>query len=117
MAGFTTAYQRTILDTHLVAGDHIAYSTNGTSEAAILSRTPVGTWASATAANPSVKANSASLTTSAATGSGTVTHFAIYSAATAGTQKTDWTALTASKAVAAGDQLMFAPGALSVTLD
>ena len=67
MAGFTQPYQRTILDTHLVAGDHVAYSTNGTSEATILSRTPVGAWSPATNATPSVKANSAALTTSAAT--------------------------------------------------
>lgn len=30
MAGFTQALQQSILDAQLVAGDHIAYSTNGT---------------------------------------------------------------------------------------
>ena len=46
----------------------------------------------------------------------TVTHFAIYSALTAGTQRTDWTALAASKTVTTGDQLTWAIGACAVTL-
>lgn len=122
MAGFTQAYQQTMLDTAFptsAATDHIAYSTNGTSEAAIIARTSVGAtgWAAATAATPSVKANNAALTSAAASGSGTITHFAIYSASTAGTQKTDWQALSASRAVVSGDTLQWAIGALQVTLD
>ena len=35
MAGFTQARQQVILDTELVAGDHIAYGINGTSETSI----------------------------------------------------------------------------------
>lgn len=117
MAGFTQARQQAILDAELAAGDYIAYSTNGTSEAAIMARTAVGAWAAATAATPSVKANSGALTSPAASGGGTITHFSIFSASTAGTQRIDWTALTTSRTVATGDQLTHAIGAIAVTLD
>ena len=122
MAGLTQAKQQSILDAEFPTSggtSHIAYSTNGSSEAAIIARTPIGAtgWAAATAATPSVKANNAALTSAAASGGGTVTHFAIYTALTAGTQVTDWTALTASKTVTTGDQLTWAIGACAVTLD
>ena len=122
MAGYTQTYQQTVLDwAHPTSAntDHIAYSTNGTSEAAILARTAIGAtgWAAATAATPSVKANNAQLTSATATGSGTITHYAIYSASTAGVQKTDWTALASSRAVVTGDTLQWAIGALQITLD
>jgi hypothetical protein len=122
MAGLTQSQQQVALDAVFLTSastDHIAYSTNGTSEAAIIARTAIGAtgWAAATAATPSVKSNNAALTSAAASGSGTVTHFAVYSASTAGTQKTDWTALTASRAVVSGDQLTWAIGDLDVTLD
>jgi hypothetical protein len=64
-----------------------------------------------------VKANNAALTSATASGAVTVTHFAIYSASTSGTQKTDWTALASSRTLAIGDQLTWAIGALQVTLD
>ena len=122
MAGLTQTEQQATLDARFPTTggtDHIAYSTNGTSEAAILARTPIGAtgWAAATAATPSVKANANALTSAAASGSGTITHFAIYSAVSAGTQRTDWQALAASKAVTAGDQLTWAVGACAITLD
>lgn len=121
MAGLTNAEAQATLDARFPtsgATDHIAWSTNGTSEFASLARTPIGAtgWAAATAADPSVKANNAALTSAAASGSGTITHFAIFSAVTAGTQRTDWTALAASKAVTSGDQLTIAIGAASISL-
>lgn len=122
MAGLTQALQQSTLDTLFPTTggtDHIAYSTNGTSEAAILARTAIGAtgWAAATAATPSVKANANALTSAAASGAGTITHFAVFSASTGGTQRTDWTALTASKTVATGDQLTWAVGDCAITLD
>ena len=122
MAGLTQVMQQQALDNVFPTSgstDHIAYSTNGTSEAAIIARTAIGAtgWAAATAATPSVKANNALLTSAAATGGGTITHFAIYSASSAGTQKLDWTALTTSRTVATGDQITWAIGACSATLD
>lgn len=117
MAGLTTAYSQTVLDAQFVSGDYIAWSVNGTSEWANLARTSIGSWASATAADPSVKANAGALTSAAVTtAGGTVSHFAIYSAVTAGTQKTDWQTLTASRALLVGDQLTVATGAIGVTL-
>jgi len=121
MAGFTNAEAQATLDARFPTTggtDYIGWSVNGTSEFASLARTAIGAtgWAAATSADPSVKANAAALTTAAATGSGTVSHFAIFSASTAGTQRTDWTALAAAKPVVSGDQLTAAIGAISVTL-
>lgn len=100
------------------AGHYIAYSTNGTSEAALIARTAIGAtgWAAATAATPSVKSNGSALTTAAASGAGTITHFAVYSAATAGTLECDWQALGSSRAVVSGDVLTWAVGALDIEL-
>ena len=122
MAGLSQAEQVATLDARFPTSggtDYIAYSANGTSETGVLARTAIGAtgWTAATAATPSVKANGSALTSAAASGSATITHFAIFSASTAGTQRTDWTALTASKAVTAGDQLTWAVGACLVTLD
>lgn len=122
MAGFTQTEQQATLDARFPtsgATDHIAYSVNGTSEFAGMARTPIGAtgWAAATAATPSVKANANALTSAAASSGGTISHFAIYSALTSGTQRTDWQALAASKTVATGDQLTHAVGAIAVTLD
>lgn len=121
MAGYTTAYAQAVLDwAHPVAanGDHIAYSDDGSTESAVLTRTPIGAtgWAAATAADPSVKANDEVLTSAAATGTETISHFAVWSAVSAGTQKTDWTALTASRTVNSGDTLQWAANALQITL-
>ena len=121
MPGLTNAESQATLDSRFPttgATDHIAYSANGTSETASLARTPIGAtgWSAATAADPSVKANANILTSAAATGAVTVTHFAIYTASTGGTQRTDWQALTASKVLAIGDKLEWAVGAAQVTL-
>ncbi|MEZ5110934.1 MAG: hypothetical protein R2732_05465 [Microbacteriaceae bacterium] len=119
--GISQATRQAMLDGQFPtagAGDHIAYSTNGTSEAAIIARTAIGAtgWAAATAASPSVKSNAIALTTAAASGAGTITHFAVYSAATAGSMKTDWQALGSSRTVASGDVLTWAVGALDIEL-
>ena len=121
MAGLTTAESKATLDARFPTSggtDYIAYSTDGSSEWSGLARTAVGAtgWAAATSADPSVKANGSALTSAAATAAGTVSHFAIFSAATAGTQRTDWTALSSSRTLAVGDQMQWAAGALQVTL-
>jgi hypothetical protein len=121
MAGLTTTESQATLDARFPttgATDYIAYSTNGTTEFASLARTPIGAtgWAAATSADPSVKANANALTSAAASGAGTVTHFAIYSALSAGNQRTDWTTLASSRTLAIGDQLTHAIGAIAVTL-
>lgn len=121
MPGLTQAESQATLDARFPttgATDHIAYSTDGSSEFAGLARTSVGAsgWAAATAADPSVKANANALTSAAATAGGTVSHFAVFSASTGGNQRTEWTALGTPRAVSIGDQLTWAPGAAQVTL-
>jgi len=99
--------------------DYIAYSVNGTSEWANLARTAVGAtgWSAATSADPSVKQNGGTLTSgTVATAGGTVSHFAIYTAVTAGTQRTDWQALDTPRVLAVGDSLSWAANTCKVTL-
>ena len=121
MAGLTIAASQTALDTLFPTsanGTYIGYSVNGTSEFAGLARTAIGAtgWAAATSADPSVKANSAIITSAAASGAGTVTHTATFSAVTAGTQLTDWQAMAASKTLAIGDKLEHGVGTYTHTL-
>lgn len=127
MAGLTTTESQATLDARFPTTggtDYIAYSVNGTSEFAGLARTAVGAtgWAAATSADPSVKANAGTLTSAAATSGGTVSHYAIYSASTAGTQRTDWQQITdtggtpSPRALLVGDNLSWATGTLKVTL-
>lgn len=126
MAGLTQTLQQSVLDSATLfptsaATDYIGYSSNGSTENAVIitSRTAIGAagWAAATAATPSVKANNAVITSAAAAAAGTISHVAIFSAVTAGTQKTDWQALAASKTLAISDVIQFAIGAIAVTLD
>jgi hypothetical protein len=122
LAGFTQARQQAILDSEFPttgSTDHIAYSINGTSEWAGLARTAIGAtgWAAATAASPSLKTNANALTSAAATQAGTVTHIAIITGSSGGTQKTDWQALDSQKVLGIGDQLTHAAGAIDFTLD
>ena len=122
MAGFTNAKAKSILDAEFPttgATTHVAYSTNGSSEWAGLARTPVGAsgWKAATSASPSVKKNANTITSAGASSGGTVTHTALFSASSSGTQITDWEALASSKTLALGDKLEFAEDALTVSLD
>jgi hypothetical protein len=122
MTGFTNAESVATLDARFPttgATDYIAWSTNGSSEFANIARTSIGAtgWASATNADPSVKANANALTSAAVvTAGGTVTHFAVFSASSGGVQRTDWTALGSSRTLSVGDQLTVAISALQVTL-
>ena len=122
MSGFTPAYQKNLLDYAFPttgATDHIAYSAGGTSEFSGLARTAIGAtgWSAATTATPSVKTNTDELTSAAATAGGGLTHFAVFSAATGGVQKTDWEPLSIARAVQTDDQIIWPAGALQVTLD
>lgn len=119
MAGLTQARQQAILDAEFVAGDYYMFSANGTSESASVPRIPVGSWSAATAASPSSKANSGALVGGAVTGAVTISHWAVISASSGGTQKTDWHPVNGGtpKAYAIGEQPTVAAGALAVTLD
>jgi hypothetical protein len=123
MAGLTQTEQQATLDARFPTTggtDFIGYSTNGTSETGNLARTAIGAtgWSAATAATPSVKANANALTSAGVTTAGiTVTHTAIFSASTGGTQRTDWQAVSAPKTLGVGDQVTHAAGAIQITLD
>lgn len=123
MAGLTQAEQAIALDTLFPlsgATDAVMYSINGTSEWAGLARTAIGAtgWAAATTGvTPSVKANGSTLISAAATGTGTVTHYAIASATSGGRQRTDWQTFTASRALTPGDKLEHQPGDVGVSMD
>ena len=122
MAGLSQAEQVATLDARFPtsgATDHVAYSINGTGEWSGLARTAIGAtgWAAATNATPSRKANAALLTSAAATAVGTVSHFAVVSAATGGTQRTDWQAFAEAKPLGVGDKLTHAVDAIGITLD
>src|SRR6478735_3634036 len=99
MPGLTNAESQATLDARFPvtgASDFVQYSTNGTTEFAGLTGTAIG----------------ATGWSAAATSAGTITHFRVATAATAGTGRTDWTALTASRTVAIGDQLTHAVGSI-----
>lgn len=100
------------------ATDYVGYSENGSTETSNLARTAIGAtgWASATSADPSVKSNNGTVTSADATGGTTITHAAIFSASTGGTQRTDWQALATSRTLAAGDRLEFDAGDIDITL-
>ena len=70
-----------------------------------------------TSNNPTVSSNSAIVTFPAATASwGTITHFGVWSAVTAGTFRGSG-AVTTAKAVGNGDTARFAAGALTIRAD
>jgi len=125
MPGLSQAEQVATLDARFPltgATDHIAYSQNGTSESALIARTPIGAtgWAAATNATPSVKANTNALTSAGSTGASganPVSHFAIMSAATGGTQRTDWQAIPTPIPVITGSSITWAVGAAAISLD
>ena len=122
--GFTSAEAAATLDVRFATGastDYIAWSADGSNETASLARTSVGSWAAATVADPSVKANSAIITTAAATGSVTVSHGRIMTASSGGTARTDWEPLRVGgtptpRALLTGDALTIAIGAHQITL-
>lgn len=121
MAGLTNGEAQSTLDARFPTTggtDYIAWSANGTSETGSMARTAIGAtgWSAATAADPSVKANANALTTAAASAGVTISHFAIYNASTAGTQRTDWTALTTARVLVTSDTAPIAVGGISVTL-
>lgn len=112
----TNARMKAVIDAELANVTHIGYSTNGTSEAAILARTAVSTlggWTTPAAANPYEPSNASAGESAAATGGGTITHYAGFSAATAGTQHTEWIPVTDPDPVlVTGGKLSIAANAL-----
>lgn len=123
--GYTPEFERESLDRDFpttASTDHVAWSTNGTSETSLVPRTAIGAtgWAAAvtpTPGQPSRKPTSGLVTSAGATGAGTITHAAIFSAASGGTQKTTWEPLLTSVPVTEGGRIEIQAGALAVTKD
>ena len=115
MAGLTTAFSMTTLDAAIVATDVVAWSENGTTESAVLAATAIAAWDASTNADPAVRSNTSAVDSAAASGGCTISHFAVYNSGKT-VQKTDWTALTASRTLVTGDKLSVAANAIAVTL-
>ena len=113
---WTTARLASAGDTARAGVTHIAWSTNGTSEAhTIMPRTAI-TLGAAAVANPSIVANSAAATTAAALGPGTLTHWAWATSGTGGAADlvTTWNLTTpGSLTVATGQTINIAIGQMS----
>jgi hypothetical protein len=78
--------------------------------------TAAADWGAATG-NPASASNANAITFVTATGSwGTVTHFALYDAATVGNMLR-WGVLTTSKTISTGDTASFAAASLTITED
>lgn len=129
MAGFTTYLQQEILD-HIFGNGaysaptvHVGLFTaapsdaGGGTEVSGNSYARVNASALFGAASGTGIANDGAITFPTATGSwGTITHFGVFDASTAGNLLV-WGAVTPNKAVGDGDTASFATGELDVTLD
>jgi GTP cyclohydrolase III len=116
MAGFTTAFARTTLDSAIVNGDKVAWSENGTSQSAHVAATAIAAWDASTNADPALRKNTAAVDSAACDADSiTITHFAVYDSAGT-TQKTDWTALGSPRTLMTGDKLTIAAQAIVVSL-
>jgi hypothetical protein len=123
MAALTQAEAQATLDARFPtagASDYLGYSTDGVSETTFIDRTFIGAagWAPATATLPSVKSNNALLTSAASEADNViVSHVALFTASTGGTQRTLWTALPAPRELDTGDQMQWPVGTIDVTME
>lgn len=134
MAGLTDAFEAIILDGIMGDPDYtsptnwfVGLSTTTPTEAGGNFTEPSGNnysrtstadadWGAASTGQPSTKSNANTITFATASGSwGTVTHFGLFDASTAGNLRM-WGALTASKTIGNGDTASFAATALVLKL-
>jgi hypothetical protein len=116
----TNARMKVVIDAELANVTHIGYSTNGTTEHTVaeLARTAVsalGGWTTPSAANPYEPGNTSAGESAAYSGASqiTITHYAGFSAATSGTQHTEWIPVTDPDPVlVTGGKLTIAANAL-----
>ena len=114
---YVQAEQQRILDAAYPTGattHRILWSVNGTSEWAGLASTPIGSYAAATATDPSHKSNAAKILSDAATAAGTVSHYAL--ATSAGTRTTVWKALSVAVPLVVGGRLEVEAGGLDLSV-
>jgi hypothetical protein len=113
MAGFTDAYENTVLDLAIHSTtDVVKFATSS-----VGANATTGVAMAFAAAASGAKSNSAIGETGTITAGGAFTHFALF--ATGGsTQKTDWTALTGGTInVSANGKITWQIGDFTVTLD
>lgn len=124
--GLTTTESKATLDARFPTTggtDYIGYSADGTTESTAVARHAVGAtgWAAATTADPSVKSNAAALASPAVTATATITHAAVFTASTGGTQRTDWQRITDAGTpkdlvLAVGDTITWGIGKFQIRL-
>lgn len=104
MPGLAIRYHQTALDAQLTNTCKLIFSENGTSTSSKVPSVTTTSWSAATAASPSVKANSARIEATA-TSAGTITHVKIVTSADL--DVTTWLALPEPKALSSGDLIFF----------
>lgn len=116
---YTQNGQQFILDAAFPTGSTahaVAWSIDGASAWSGMARTAIGSYAAATATNPSRKSNAAKLTSAAATSAGVVSHYATFTATSGGTQLSVWKPLSAPVSVALGGKLEVNAGDLNFSV-
>lgn len=110
----TNARMKAVIDAELATVTHIGFSTNGATETGIVARMAVpGGWTTPAAANPYEPSNASAGESAAASGGGTITHYAGFTASSGGTQITEWIPVTDPDPVLiAGGKLSIAANAL-----
>ena len=119
MAGMTTTESKEVLDARYPTGattDKIAYSLNGTSAWSGLAASNIGSYAAATNADPSVKANAAEILSAGCTATGQPLYFQIQKSD--GTPRGDWTLFSPAPSTLSviGDQLRHPAGTVGISL-
>lgn len=135
MAGFSRYLQQELLDHVCIASydrpSHIwvALFTAAPSDVAGSGTECAGTnyarvqhdgWTAADASSPSGVSNTATVsfaTPGSATAWGTITHFALFDAATGTANMLAWATLTTAKIISENDTVLFDTGDLTITLD
>lgn len=136
MAGFSTHIQQELLDHLMTVGSYdgpsaiyVALFTAAPSDTAGSGTECAGTnytriahagWTAADASSPSGVSNTATVsfpTPGSTTAWGTITHFALFDAATGTANMLAWATLTTAKIISENDTVLFDTGDLTITLD
>jgi hypothetical protein len=117
MAGFTTAFSRTTLDSAIVNGDVVRYSENGSSASTHVAATSIAAWDASTNADPALRKNTNAVDSAGCDADSiTITTFSVWDSGSS-VQKTDWVALGGgSRVLMTGDKISWAAQAISVSM-
>ena len=117
MAGFTTAFSRTTLDSAIVNGDVVRYSENGSSASTHVAATSIAAWDASTNADPAHRKNTAAVDSAGSDADNiAISHFSVWDSGSS-VQKSDWTVLGGgTRTLMIGDKISWAAGAIDVTM-